>query len=117
MQLADTNVISELMRRQPNAGVLGWRDGKVVVAAQASGEATGGAGEPAPLGDLGLGTQSDLHAAVLRAAVLAAVVGDGFVLAVALRAQPCRVDAQPHQRAEHAARCGERRGARAARGQ
>ena len=26
MQLADTNVISELMRRQPNAGVLGWRD-------------------------------------------------------------------------------------------
>ena len=26
MQLADTNVISELMRRQPHAGVLAWRD-------------------------------------------------------------------------------------------
>ena len=26
MQLADTNIISELMRRQPNAGVQGWRD-------------------------------------------------------------------------------------------
>ena len=26
MQLADTNVISELMRRQPNAGALAWRD-------------------------------------------------------------------------------------------
>ena len=26
MQLADTNVISELMRRQPNPGALAWRD-------------------------------------------------------------------------------------------
>lgn len=26
MQLADTNIISELMRRQPHPGVLAWRD-------------------------------------------------------------------------------------------
>ncbi len=35
MQLCDTNVVSELVRRRPNPGVLAWADGQVSIAISA----------------------------------------------------------------------------------